>query len=391
MIRPFLDFGPMPIANGFLSPDEVATEKRYPLRVGFDPETKLVRLLDIVPPELLFHERYAFFSSTSRRMAEHFAAFAEQVKSRTPRDRFVVEIGCNDGILLQHFAGGRHLGIEPSRNVAAVALAQGLRVVPGFFEPQVAALVGEHGRADVVLAANVTCHVPNPAYLFKAVAAMLRPPGIFIFEDPYLGDILGLGSFDQIYDEHASYFSLASVARLAEQAGLELVMVEHQDTHGGSMRYTLAHKGERHVDDSVRAWEAVENLRGLGDAQTFDDFRADVDARCAELRGLLERLKPEGKRVAAYGATSKSTTVTNYAGIGPELVEYIADTTPGKQGKLSPGVHIPVVPHEHFVANPPDYTLLFAWNHAAEILEKEAAYRERGGKFIVYVPEVKVL
>jgi len=392
VIPPFLDFGPMPIANGFLSPEEVPNEKRYPLRVGFDPETKLVRLLDLVPPELLFHERYAFHSSTSSRMAEHFERFAESVKGRLPRDAFVVELGCNDGILLRHFVTMRHLGIEPSANVAMVAKSRGLRVVSCFFDRDAAGHCARvHGQADCILAANVMCHVPDPAETFRAVASLLRPPGLFIFEDPYLGDILRLGSFDQIYDEHASYFSLTSVSKLAEGAGLELVHVEHLDTHGGSMRYTLAHRGERVVEDSVRAWRAEEVASGLAEPETFADFERRIEEKAWMLRSILNVHKFDGKRIAAYGATSKSTTVANYARIGAGLIEYITDTTPGKQGKLSPGAHIPVVSHEHWLANPPDYALLFAWNHAEEILAKEAAFRERGGKFIVYVPEVRVL
>jgi methylation protein EvaC len=391
-LRPFLDLGPMPIANGFLDAAEIADEPRFPLRAGFDPDTKLVQLLDLVPPERMFHDQYAFYSSSSSAMAKHFAAFAESVKSRTPSGGLVVEIGCNDGIMLQHFAGRRHLGIEPSANVAYAARERGLTVVGGFFtEERAGDLVKEHGQADAVIASNVVCHVPDPADFFRGVAVLLKPPGLFIFEEPYLGDILRLCSFDQIYDEHASYFSLTSVAALANAAGLELVHAEWQVTHGGSMRYTVACRGERAASDDVFRLLGKEVVLGLGDEAAYAAFQERVDAKCATLRGLLETLKSDGKRVAAYGATSKSTTVTNYAGIGPELIEYITDTTPGKQGKLSPGVHIPVVSPERFYADPPDYMLLFAWNHAAEILAKETAYRERGGRFITHVPEVKIL
>lgn len=392
---PFLDLGAMPIANGFLLPSEVASEKRYPLRVGLDRDTSLVRLLDIIPPELLFHERYAFFSSTSRRMNEHFLRFAQKVKASIRRDGFVVEIGSNDGIMLQHFAalGMRSLGVEPSENVAKAARGLGLRVESAFFSEETAHKIARRdGYADAVVAANVVCHVQDPLALFRAVAPLLRPgSGIFIFEEPYLGDILRLCSYDQIYDEHASYFSLASVSILAEQAGLELVEVEHQETHGGSMRYTLAHKGSRAPGESVASWRETEEARGLADPLTFTDFAAEVAHRSTELFSLLTDLKRQGKRVAGYGATSKSTTVTNFAGIGPELVSHICDTTPGKIGKLSPGAHIPIVARGRWEADAPDYTILFAWNHADEILAKEQAYRDAGGKFIVYVPEVKVV
>ena len=384
----------MPIANGFLEPKDVASEYFFELEVGYCPESRMVQLTQLVEKERLFHDHYAFFSSTSRRMAEHFERFATEVRERyieNPADAFVCEIGSNDGIMLQHFARAkiRHLGIEPSKNVADAGRARGVNAISEFFDEQLAQrIVDEYGQADAFLGANVMCHIATIHTVAAGIRRLLKPKGVLVFEDPYLGDIVEKTSYDQIYDEHVFYFSAASVSHLFGMHGLELVNVEPQQVHGGSMRYTIAHRGAHPVSDRVARQEARERELGLDRPETYARFAENVRKSRDELVALLTDLKRQGRRVAAYGATSKSTTVTNFGGITPELVEYISDTTPIKQGKLSPGVHIPVSPYERFVKEPPDFALLFAWNHGQEILAKEKGYTDRGGKFILYVPRV---
>ena len=212
-----------------------------------------------------------------------------------------------------------------------------------------------------------------------------------MFEDPYLGDVIEKISYDQIYDEHVFLFSAHSVRYMFELDGMELIDVLPQTTHGGSMRYVLAHAGARPVNEAVKQLLAKERALGLHQLSTFEAFRRTVEKSRIDLVNLLRELKAQGKRVVGYGATSKSTTLLNYCGIGPDLIEYISDTTPIKQGKFTPGMHIPVKPHEAFQANPPDYAMLFAWNHAEEILSKETAFANAGGRWIVHVPNVKVL
>jgi methylation protein EvaC len=305
----------------------------------------------------------------------------------------VVEIGSNDGILLQHFAGRgvRHLGVEPSANVAEVARAKGVRTVCRFFDEQAAQDIRrEHGPADALLGANVVCHLPNIHSVLRGVGSLLSDRGVFIFEEPYLGDIVESTSYDQIYDEHYFYFSLLSLANLLGRYELEVVDLIHQNVHGGSMRYVVARRGARPVSKAVHEARAREEKAGLTDPGTYRELRDRIHRSKEQLVALLKDLKSSGRRLTAYGATSKSTTVTNFCGIGPDLIEFISDTTPGKQGKFSPGVHIPVVPHERFQERYPDYALLFAWNHAAEILEKESAFKKQGGKFILYVPRVGI-
>lgn len=406
-VEEFISFGKMPIANGFLTRAEAdklgQSEFVFELKVGFCPESKMVQLTELVDERKMFHENYAFFSSTSTRMAEHFKRFAETVMDRyiapnnSPTDSkgpFVVEIGSNDGIMLQNFARKeiRHLGIEPSKNVAEVARSKGINTISEFFGVEVARkIVAEYGQADAFMAANVMCHIPYQDSVMEGVRTLLKPKGVLTFEDPYLGDIIQKASFDQVYDEHVFYFSAQSVSYLVARHGLELIDCEAQPTHGGSMRYTVAHKGAYPVHQRVRDQLVKEDALGLGKMETYREFTRRVEKIRDDLMAKLKEYKAQGKRVVGYAATSKSTTVTNYMGITPDLVEFISDTTPIKQGKLSPGAHIPVKPYDDFKKNYPDYALLFGWNHAEEIMAKETEFKAKGGKFILYVPNVHVV
>lgn len=392
----FLSFGQMPIANGFLSSELFAEEYFFELKVGFCPQCCMVQLTELVERERMFHENYAFFSSTSAWMRQHFQSFASFVKEQyvTTNDGFVVEIGSNDGIMLQNFqqAGIRHLGIEPSANVAQVATDKGINTICRFFDEDVAReIIATHGHADAFLGANVMCHIPYIHSVAAGIKLLLKPQGVLIFEDPYLGDIVEKTSYDQIYDEHAFYFSLMSVSYLFEQHGLEVIDVLPQKVHGGSMRYVIGHKRARPISAAVLRQHEREQQLGLHKLATYTDLRKRVEHSRDALLTLLNSLRQQGKSVVGYAATSKSTTVTNYCGITPDLVSYISDTTPIKQGKYSPGVHIPIRPYQEFQSYYPDYALLFGWNHREEIMAKEQAFKDAGGKWIVYVPDVEVV
>lgn len=392
-----LDFGRQPLGNGFLLPKDFSSEYLYPMEMGFSEISMMLQLIEQPAPEQMFHEHYAFYSSTSRFMERHFGEFAQKVmhsKYLAKADPFVVELGCNDGIMLKHFAKAsiRHLGIEPSRNVAEVANANGVQTLSEFFNENVAEkIVRDEGQADAFLAANVMCHIPDIGGVVKGIRTLLKPTGVVMFEDPYLGDVIEKISYDQIYDEHVFLFSAHSIRYLFGMHGMELIDVQPQKTHGGSMRYVLAHAGAYPVSDAVLKLLLKEQTLGLHQLSTFEAFRKKVVQSRTDLVSLLRELKSQGKRIAGYGATSKSTTILNYCGIGPDLIEYISDTTPIKQGKFTPGMHIPVKPHEAFKANPPDYAVLFAWNHAEEIMANEKAFLDAGGKWIVHVPKVQVL
>lgn len=396
-VTEFFDFGRQPLSDCFLVPGS-AVEKEFFFRlaIGICAECSMVQLMREVPREHMFHEDYPYHSSGSVYMRTHFENLAKQLISTelTGDSPFAVEIGCNDGIMLQVLAeaGIRHLGVEPSGGVADLAAAKGIRVRKSFFEDEVAAdILEREGHADVIYAANTLCHIPYIGSVLSGVTKLLAPGGVFVFEDPYLADIVERTSFDQVYDEHFFLFSVQSVQFMARRHGLELVDVERLPVHGGEVRYTLAHRGAREPSPAVAELLAEEQRARVSDLATLERFGENVQKIFRDLTTLLLELKADGKRVVGYGATAKSSVVTNFCGIGPELVEFVSDITPSKQGRLTPGVHIPVRPHEEFSNAYPDYALLFAWNHAEEIMEKEQEFRAAGGKWIMYVPDVHVV
>ena len=396
-VEAHFDFGDQPLSDAFLRPDQVADEFTYRLELGRCTRCSMVQLVREVPRDRMFHADYPYRSSLSVVMREHFEAVARRFLATelTRRDDpFVVEIGSNDGVMLRTIAaaGVRHLGVEPSGGVADMARADGVRVRTDFFEKRTAAEIrAEDGPADVVYAANTMCHIPYLESIFAGVDELLTPDGVLVFEDPYLGDILRITSFDQVYDEHYYLFSAGSVAAAAATHGFELVDVERLPVHGGEVRYTLARAGARTPTPAVAALLAEEEAAGVNTAAALDQFGANVRQIRDDLLALLRRLKEGGARVAGYGATAKSATVTNYCGIGPDLVAGVHDTTPAKIGLLSPGAHLPVLPAADFAEPYPDYVVLFAWNHAEEIIARETGFRESGGRWIRYVPTVGVV
>jgi methylation protein EvaC len=356
----------------------------------------MVQLIETPERQLMFNDNYAFFSETSQVMKKHFLEFAEDVKTRfLPYDNpFVVEIGSNDGIMLQHFKewGIRHLGIEPSANVAEVAKRKGVNTIVEFFDEKLAdKIVSENGQADAFIAANVMCHIPYFHSIVAGISKLIKKTGIVIFEDPYIGDVIEKTSYDQIYDEHTFLFSVSSINYIFREHGMEVTDVMPQETHGGSMRYIIGHKGQREISKEALQQMEKEAALGLNDPQTYIQFKKNCEESKVALKDLLTDLKNKGKKIAGYGATSKSTTILNYSGIGPDLIEYICDNTPIKLGKFSPGKHIPIVPIEKFREDYPDYIVLFAYNHAKEIMAKETESVAKGGKWILYVPDVHIL
>lgn len=392
----FLDLGNQPISERFLMPGGTEAEYFFKLTVGQCTSCTMVQLVDEVPRHMMFNDEYPFYSSGSSFMRRHFKEAADgflETELAKP-DAFAVELGCNDGIMLKEIAaaGVRHLGFEPSGQVADMARAAGVRVLGDFFEESTARHVrsGE-GQADVIYAANTLCHIPYLDSVFRGVDELLAPDGVFVFEDPYLGDIVEKTSFDQIYDEHFYLFAARSIQALANRFGLELVDVRRLPVHGGEIRYTLARAGAREPSGAVAALLAEEDSRQLTEPAVLRHFAANVLRIRDELVAKLTSLRDQGCRVVGYGATAKSATITNFCGIGPELVSFVCDTTPAKQYRLTPGKHIPVRPPEAFSDPYPDYALLFAWNHAEEIMAKERRFHESGGRWLLYVPTVHVV
>lgn len=395
--QPFMTFGPMPIANGFVRKSEFDEEYFYEMEVMFCDSCKMLQLVDQPDRDQMFNNNYAFFSGTSRLMAEHFEKFSNQVVDHylsAISDPFVVEIGSNDGILMKHFAKRniRHLGVEPSANVAEIAIGRGVNTVIDFFDQECAKkILAKYGKADAYLAANVMCHAPYIKSIVEGIKVLLNAGGLVIFEDPYLGDVIEKTTYDQLYDEHTFLYSVHSVRNLFAKFGMEIIDVQPQDTHGGSMRYVIANEKRFPVSSAVGRQLAFEKRLGLTDKNTFKGFAENCVRSRSDLLGLLSQLKHEGKSIVGYAATSKSTTVINYCSITTDILDCIYDTTPIKQGKFSPGMHIPIVDHAKFRENYPDYAVLFGYNHEKEIMEKEQDFMNQGGKWITYVPKVAVV
>jgi SAM-dependent methyltransferase len=392
-----LDLGRQPLGNGFRRADDQSEEVFFDLRCGFAEDSCLFQLIEQPPAEEMFHDEYAFKTGTSGAMVEHFTQLAGTLGEKynlESSDSFVVELGSNDGTFLKPFAsrGVRHLGVEPSANVAAMSQEAGVRVLTEFFSIDAAAtILASDGKADLIYAANVMCHIDGIRGVAEGMSSLLSDRGVVVFEDPYLGSVLEKNSYDQIYDEHVFLFSALSVQRIFAPFGLELIDAELLPVHGGSMRYTLAKSGSREMSEAVESVIRREYDMGMHLTQTYHDFARRVAESGRRLNEVLQQLAAEGTNIVAFGATSKSTTVYNYSNIGPDLIREIFDNTPSKQGLLSPGVHIPVVPDTGFLDSGADVAFLGAWNHKAEILTHNSAFTQRGGRWLTHVPEVALV
>jgi methylation protein EvaC len=396
VVKPFMTFGKMPIANGFLGPEDFSTEYFYELKPAFCENCLTFQITEQPEPEKMFHSNYAFFSRTSTHMVNHFRSYADWIirQHLSSSDPFVVEIGSNDGAMMDNFLKNkiRHLGVEPSENVADEARKHGINTLCSFFNLNTAKkIASEYGFADILIAANVMCHISDLDGVAQGVNHLLKSTGVLVFEEPYLGDMVENTAYDQIYDEHVYIFSARSVQNIFKKYDFELIDVKPQSTHGGSMRYVLARNGKQHISKHVEEQLAYEDKNKLHLNETYEFFRQRCELSKKKLVATLQQQKETGKRVVGYAATSKSTTVLNYCNIGPGLIEFISDTTPIKQGKYSPGTHIPVRSHDEFKNNYPDKALLFAWNHKSEIMKKEMLYSSSGGQWIVYVPQVNII
>jgi len=389
-IEIFISFGQMPIANGFLLEKDFKNEYFFELAAAFCEKCFTVQLKNQPKPKLMFHKNYAFFSKSSKYMQSHFQKYAEWVGKNylTGKKPFVVELGSNDGILLENFSKKKiaHLGIEPSSNVAKIARKNGVNTEVNFFDLRIAKnIVNKYGNADAILAANVICHIPNLNEISKAVQLLLKKDGVFIFEDPYIGDIIKKVSYDQFYDEHVFFFSALSVQNIFKNSDFELIDILPQETHGGSMRYVLCKKGIRKISHNVLKMIQREKKLGLNKKSTFNKFRRNCELSKKRIQIMLKDFKKKEKKVVGYGATSKSTTILNYCKIGPDLIHFISDTTPIKQNKFTPGMHIPVKPYNEFIKYNPDIAFLFAWNHKKEIENKEKLFIKKGGRFVSHI------
>ena len=337
----------------------------------------------------MFNNKYPFFTGISEYMKTHFLNYSKFIKNNYLNNNSkIVEIGSNDGTFLKNFKDSNLdlVGFEPSSNVAEVTNKKNIKTINSFFNLNSIEQINEfRNKTDVVCAANVICHIPNVPDLIKSVDKLLSKSGTFIFEEPYLGSMFEKTSYDQIYDEHIFMFSGNSVQKVFNLFDMELIDLIKQPTHGGSMRYVVTRKGTRKKNENVEKILDEEKRNNLDNYNFCEKFRDNCESSKTKLKNLLNDYKNDGKKIAGYAATSKSTTVLNYCEIGSDIIDYICDTTDEKINKYSPGMHIPIVPVDHFRNNMPDIAYLFAWNHKDEIFNKEKEFTKKNKKWISHI------
>ena len=385
-IVPFMSFGKMPIANGFINEDKFKDEFFFDMEVGFSEDLSLFQLNDHPKPKMMFNENYPFFTGSSEQMKSHFKKYADWIKKYHPsKISNIVEIGSNDGTFLKNFSSIDYntLGFEPSKNVAERALKNNINTINDFFNlTSISTQKKLKNNTDLICAANVICHIPDLNDLIQSVGSMLNQNGLFVFEEPYLGSMFEKVSYDQIYDEHIFIFSVTSVSKIFKLFDMELIDVLPQVTHGGSMRYVVGRKNNHKINANVNKFLELERIKDLDKIISCAKFKKECEQSKIKIRANLLEFKSNNYKIAGYAATSKSTTIINYCGIDNKLIDYICDTTPEKIGKFSPGAHIPIVNMNHFKNFHPDVTYLFAWNHKDEIFKKEKKYN---GKWFSHV------
>jgi SAM-dependent methyltransferase len=394
-LAPVIDLGSTPLANALRDTNDlVQDERRYPLRVVFCQDCSLVQITETVSPETLF-SNYLYFSSFSDTAITSARELAARLTAARNLDgnALVMEVASNDGYLLQHYRnlGVPVLGIEPAANIARVAEANGVPTRCAFFGREEAERIVADGlRCDVLHANNVLAHVPDLNGFAAGVKLVLKDDGVASVEVPYLGDLLEKLEFDTIYHEHLCYFSATALDRLFAYNGLLLADLEHIEMHGGSLRLMVTHAGGARAA-TVDAVIAEEERLGMTQPEFYAGFSEHVSSLRGELLALLTRLRAEGKSLAAYGASAKGSTLLNYFGIGRDLLDFVVDRSTAKQGKFTPGMHLPILPPAALLEHRPDYLLLLTWNFADEILAQQASYRDAGGKVIIPIPQVRVV
>lgn len=394
----YLSLGVAAPANSYLTRSQLKQKEfKAPLEVYFCHNCHLAQLLHIVDRKYIYSQ-YDYFSSTSPMLVKHFEEYAVEVYKQFPKQakQLVVDIGSNDGVLLKPFKkiGAKVLGIDPAKNIAKIANSQGIETIADFFSSKkVPGLIKKYGKAGIITSNNTLAHTDALHDIFEGVKEFLDEKGIFVFEVQYLADLLAHNEFDNIYHEHICFHSVSPLTYLLKMHSMEIINVIHTNTHGGGIMVFASHTPSPFpISKVVKEFLEKEKKVGLNKLSTYKEFAKRPPLVKRKLTKMLKDLKKKGKKITAYGASAKATTLLQYCGIGPELIDYITDTAPSKVGKYTPGTHIPIVPEEVLKKQTPDYILITAWNYASHIMEKkEPWFKKQGGKFIIPIPEPKIV
>jgi|TARA_B110000881_G_C18554933_1_gene506305 hypothetical protein len=394
MKKKFLNLGKQPIANSFLSSKSkkiLSKEFFYNLSVSFNTKNFLVSITNPVDPKIQYTDEYAHRASESYTMRKAFKNIAYKIKKRF-NPKIVMEIGSNDGVFIKNFPKKNIIAVEPCKNLAKLTKKK-FKTYPNFWNKKLANKIFKISKkADIIFSANTISHIPNLKESFDAINFSLSKNGVLIIDDPSLCSVIQNNSYDQFYDEHVYVFSALAISNIVKESSLMLFDVEKLTTHGGSLRFFICKKVSNHKKSKKLLRILNEEKKaGLNKLSTFVKFSKRITKSKKDLVILLKKLKQKNKKIISYGATYKSTTVFNYCKIDNRYLDYVTDTTLNKQGKFTPGQHLPIVTPEKGMNNSVDYAFLGAWNFKKEILNKEKDFIKKGGKFITHVPFIKIL
>lgn len=391
----FLDLGKKPPSDRILTVEMLSQEEPfYPLEVAFCPHCSLVQILLTIPPEELFSDGYAYYSSFIPALCEHAREISsELIQARQlGADHLVIELASNDGYLLKNYMaqGIPVLGIDPAPGQVKAAEKAGVPTLNAFFGFELASKLRRQGKqADVIHANNVLAHVADTNGFVKGIHILLKKNGVAVIEVPYVKDLIDHCEFDTIYHEHLCYFSVTAVDRLFRRHALILNDVKRIPIHGGSLRLLVSHSDK--VSPRVKTLLADEAEQGMNRIDYYRNFTKTVEALKSELAGLLLEIKNQGHSIAAYGAAAKGTMMINYVDIGRDILDFVVDRNTHKHGKYMPGKHIPIFDTDKLLSEMPDFVLILAWNFAEEIMDQQGLYRQKGGQFIIPVPKPKII
>ena len=395
MKKKFLDLGLHPLANSFLSKKELKYPKKeyfYKLSVGFDTKSCLVSLMNTINPKRQYTDKYAHRASQSATMNKSFINISNTLKKKF-KPKISLEIGSNDGVFIKNFNKKKVIAVEPCKNLSRITKMKGFKTYSEFWTQKLARkILNSYKSIDLFFSANTISHIPNLKETFDAISLSLSKNGVLVIEDPYIGNILKSNSYDQFYDEHVYVFSLLSISRIINLSQLRIFDAETIPTHGGSMRYYICKKKAKFKATKRFKHLFLKEIReGIDKFSTYKKFSNRVKKSKKKLVNLLKNLKKGKKKIISYGATYKSTTVFNYCNIGKNYLDYVTDTTPNKQGRYTPGKHVPIISPKHGFNDSVDYAFLGAWNFEKEILSKERKFIKRGGRFITHVPKPRII